>query len=79
MSFVKYPNSARLLTLVLVFVAVAVGGTIFQSNKHGENAKSPLKTMLIDDFSKTNSKKNLSTNWEFVSDRVIGGYFPPDS
>jgi len=69
----KYPVFSRWLPLVLAFVAVAVGGTIVKTNKPGENAESPLKTVLIDDFSKENSKKSSSTNWEFVSDRVMGG------
>jgi peptide methionine sulfoxide reductase msrA/msrB len=73
MNFRKYSIVPGWLPLAVAFVAVAVGGTIVQSNKAGENAKSPLKTILIDDFSKEDSKKSSGTNWEFVSDRVMGG------
>jgi peptide methionine sulfoxide reductase msrA/msrB len=73
MNFRKYSIVSGWLPLAVVFVAVAVGGTIIQSNKPEENTKNPLKTMLIDDFSKEDSKKSSSTNWEFVSDRVMGG------
>jgi len=74
MSFRKYLIVSRLLPFALVFAAVvAIGGTIVQSNKSEENAKNSSKTILIDDFSKDGSKSDLVTNWEFVSDRVMGG------
>jgi peptide methionine sulfoxide reductase msrA/msrB len=73
MNFRKYSIVSGWLPLVVAFVAIAVGGTIVQSNKAGKNAKSPLKTMLIDDFSSEDSKKSFSTYWEFISDRVMGG------
>jgi len=60
---------SRWLPLVLLFVAVAIGGTLVPPHK----AKSPLKTMLIDDFSSAGSKKSFGTNWQFVSDRAMGG------
>jgi len=65
----QYSIVSKWLPLTLLFVAVAVGGTLVEPYK----AKSPLKTMLIDDFSPVGSKKSLSTNWQFVSDRVMGG------
>ncbi|MBN2594962.1 MAG: CIA30 family protein, partial [Sedimentisphaerales bacterium] len=73
MNFRKYSIVSGWLPLVVAFVAIAVGGTIVQSNKAGRNAKSPPKTMLIDDFSSEDSKKSFSTYWEFISDRVMGG------
>ena len=66
---IEYSIVSRWLPFTLLFVAVAIGGTLVQPDK----AKSPLKTMLIDDFSKEGSKKSLGTNWEFVSDRLMGG------
>jgi len=68
-----YSTVSKWLLFTLLFVAVAVGGTRIQQYKAGEKTKSPLKTMLIDDFSKEGSKKSINTNWEFVSDRVMGG------
>ena len=74
MSIKKYLILSRLLPAALVFiVAVAIGGTVVQPNKPQENMTPTLKTILIDDFSKEGSQKSFSTNWEFVSDRVMGG------
>lgn len=66
-----YSTVSRWLLFTLVFVAT--GGALVQLCTAGEKAKSTLRTMLIDDFSKEGSKKSISTNWEFVSDRVMGG------
>jgi peptide methionine sulfoxide reductase msrA/msrB len=74
MSFVKYTIFIRWLPVALVFsVAVVIGGAIVKSDETGEKTKSPLKTMLIDNFSSMGLKNNFGTNWEFVSDRVMGG------
>jgi peptide methionine sulfoxide reductase msrA/msrB len=72
MRFVGYETFTRWLPFALVFAAVAISGTIDQSNKT-DKTKSPLKTMPIDDFSSMGSKNNFGTKWEFVSDRVMGG------
>jgi peptide methionine sulfoxide reductase msrA/msrB len=74
MSFGKYLIVSRLLPLVLVFVVVvAIGVAAVQPDKSQENSKKSSKTILIDDFSKDDSKSDLVTKWEFVSDRVMGG------
>lgn len=74
MSFRKYLIVSRLLPVALVFVvAAAIAGTVVQPNKPEENPKNPLKIILIDNFSKEGPKSDLVTNWEFVSDRVMGG------
>jgi peptide methionine sulfoxide reductase msrA/msrB len=74
MSFSKYLIVSRLLPVVLVFVvAVAIGVAAIQPDKSEENAKKTSKTILIDDFSRDDSKSDLVTKWEFVSDRVMGG------
>jgi len=65
----EYSVVSRWLPIALLFVAVAIGSTLVPPHK----ANSTLKTMLIDDFSSVASKKNFGTNWQFVSDRVIGG------
>ncbi|MFC1794033.1 bifunctional methionine sulfoxide reductase B/A protein [Planctomycetota bacterium] len=65
----EYSIVSRWLPLAPLFVVVAIGGTIVQPYK----PKSPLKTMLIDEFSSESSKKSFSTNLQFVSDRVMGG------
>jgi len=72
MRFVGYETFTRWLPFALVFAAVAIGGILVQSNKT-DKTKSPLKTMLIDDFSSMGSKNSFGTKWEFVSDRVMGG------
>jgi len=69
----EYSIVSRWLPIVLLFVAAAIGGTLVQPYKAGEKTKSLLKTMLIDDFSSEGSKKSFGTNWQFVSDRVMGG------
>ncbi len=66
-----YSTVFRWLLFTLVFVAI--GAAFVQQCIAGEKTKSPLKTILIDDFSKEGSKKNFRTDWEFVSDRVMGG------
>jgi peptide methionine sulfoxide reductase msrA/msrB len=64
----------RWLPIALVFfVAVVIGGAVVKSDKTEEKTKSPLKTVLIDDFSTMGLKNNFGTKWEFVSDRVMGG------
>ena len=73
MKLQKYSIVSRWLPIALLFVAVAIGGSMVQPYKSGEKAKSQLKTMLIDDFSSVGSKKSFGTNWQFVSDRVMGG------
>ena len=65
----EYSIVSRWLPIALLFVAVAIGGTLVQPYK----TKSPLKTIIIDDFSSVGSKKSFGTNWQFVSDRVMGG------
>jgi len=60
---------SRWLPLALLFVAVAIGGTLVPPYK----ANSTPKTTLIDDFSSVGSKKSFGTNWQFVSDRVMSG------
>ena len=69
----RYSIVSRWLPIALLFVAVAIGGSMVQPNKAGEKTKSPLKTTLIDDFSSVGSKKNFKTSWQFFSDRVMGG------
>ena len=71
MRFRNYSTVSRWLLFTLVFVST--GGARVQIINAGEKTKSTLKTMLIDDFSPVGSKKSLSTNWQFVSDRVMGG------
>lgn len=68
-----YSTVSRWLLFSLLFVAVAIGGTRVQPYKTGEKTKSLLKTTLIDDFSTARSKKSFGANWEFVSDRAMGG------
>jgi len=65
----EYSIASRWLPIALLFVAVAIGGTLVPPHK----AKIPPKTTLIDDFSSVGSKKSFGTNWQFVSDRVMGG------
>jgi peptide methionine sulfoxide reductase msrA/msrB len=69
----EYSVFSRWLPLALIFVAVGIGGAVVQPNKSEEKPKSLRKTMLIDDFSSKGSKNNFGTNWDFVSDRVMGG------
>jgi len=69
----EYPVFSRWLSLALVFIAGAIGSAVVQPNRSEENTKNPLKPMLIDDFSSMDSKNNLGTKWEFISDRVMGG------
>jgi len=56
-----YSTFSKWLLFTLLFVAVAIGGTIVKSDKAVENAKSPLKTMLIDDFSALMKKRAMTT------------------
>ena len=65
----EYSIVSPWLPIALLFVAVAIGGTLVPPHK----ANSKLKTTLIDDFSSVGSKKSFGTNWQFVSDRVMGG------
>jgi peptide methionine sulfoxide reductase msrA/msrB len=75
MSFRKYLIISRLLPVVLVvFVAVAIGGALIQPNKEAEKASDSLKTLLIDDFSSKSMKKTTDTNWKFVSNQKMGGF-----
>jgi len=69
----QYSIVSRWLPITLLFVAVAIGGTLVQPNKAGKMAQDPLKTTLIDDFSSVGSKKSFKTSWQFFSDRVMGG------
>jgi len=69
MKLPEYSIASRWLPIALLFVAVAIGGTLVPPHK----AKIPPKTTLIDDFSSVGSKKRFGTNWQFVSDRVMGG------
>ncbi len=73
MRFRKYSTVSRWMPLAFVFVAVAISAAFIQPNKAAEKVTSPLKKMLVDDFSKEGSKKNSGTDWEFVSDRVMDG------
>jgi len=73
MKLTEYSLVSRWLPIALLFVAVAIGGTLVQPYKAGEKIKSSPKTTFIDDFSSVGSKKSFGTNWQFVSDRVMGG------
>jgi len=73
MKLQEYSIVSRWLPIALLFVAVAIGGSMVQPDKAEEKAKSPLKTTLIDDFSSAGSKKSFDTKWQFFSDRVMGG------
>ncbi len=55
--FREYSVFSRWLPIALVFVSVAVGGAVVQSNEPEENAKSLLKTMLNNDFFQNGFKK----------------------
>ncbi len=59
--------------LLFTLIIVAIGGVLVRQSIAGEKSKTAPKTMLIDDFSRQGSKKSSGTNWEFVSDRVMGG------
>jgi peptide methionine sulfoxide reductase msrA/msrB len=59
--------------LFFMLIVAAVGGVMVQLCIAGEKSKTTPKTMLIDDFSRRDSNKSSGTNWEFVSDRVMGG------
>ena len=67
----NYSIISKRMLLTLVFAAI--GGAFVQQCIAREKTKSPPTTMLIDDFSSVGSKKSFGTNWEFVSDRVMGG------
>jgi peptide methionine sulfoxide reductase msrA/msrB len=70
----EYSILSKWLPVALVFfVAVAIGGALVQSNKTGEKTNTPLRTMLIDDFSSVGLKNNFGTKWEFVNDSAMGG------
>jgi peptide methionine sulfoxide reductase msrA/msrB len=74
MSFRKYFIISRLVPVALIcFAAVAIGGALIRPNKTAEKAVDSQKVFVIDNFSSKAPKKDSSTNWEFISDRVMGG------
>lgn len=65
---------ASILVWLLVPFVLAVsmkGNTGAQSNP--PVAEKPPDTILVDDFSPQGTNKKLGAQWEFVSDRVVGG------
>ncbi|MHC4323881.1 MAG: bifunctional methionine sulfoxide reductase B/A protein [Planctomycetota bacterium] len=65
----EYLIVSRWLPFTVLFVAVAIGGALVEPYQ----AKNPIKTTLIDDFSRDDPKNSSGTDWEFFSDRVMGG------
>lgn len=72
----KVIKSAGILVLLTALFLLAVsmrGDTGAQSSRPGPVLEKPPQAMLVDDFSPQSSNKKLGAQWEFVSDRVIGG------
>ena len=58
----------------LLLLAVSLKGSIgAESNRPVTGMEGAPGVMLVDDFSPQGSNKKLGAQWEFVSDRVIGG------
>jgi peptide methionine sulfoxide reductase msrA/msrB len=74
MSFKQYLIISRWVPVALIcFVALAIGRNLVQPDKAAEKAVDSQKSFSIDDFSSKTPRKDSSTNWEFISDRAMGG------
>lgn len=62
---------------LILFLVLIVGGSIgarsLSSSRSRSRADRSPTTLLVDDFSADRSIKKVSTGWEFISDRVMGG------
>ncbi|MBL7188919.1 MAG: bifunctional methionine sulfoxide reductase B/A protein [Phycisphaerae bacterium] len=68
-------KKTALLFLLLSFPLVAVlNGDLRGTRDHAtEQTERPLKTMLIDDFSRAGSDKKPVAKWQLINDRAMGG------
>ena len=65
-------TSVLLWLSIPLFLAVGTRGNTGAQSNPLVAVKSP-NTMLVDDFSPQGSNKRIGAQWEFVSDRVVGG------
>ena len=66
--------------LIMLFIISIVGGTMGARSRNSSGTRSRTRgdksssSLLIDDFSLDLLAKKVSTGWEFVSDRAMGGH-----
>lgn len=73
MKITKRANILAWLSIPFLLAVSIRGGTAAQSSPPGPGLQKPSRTTLVDDFSPQDSNKKIGAQWEFISDRVLGG------
>ena len=69
----EYMRVFRWFVFVLIFAVILKASIPGRLARNGTEATGPAPGMLIDDFSSGGSNAKFGADWQFISDRVMGG------